>query len=79
MREQKRKILFFCAVANPVSLAIFFVCDLQFVIMFMATPNYVLSNNVTILARVLFLVFLSEPRSSVIFWVPEFLFCFFHK
>lgn len=65
MREQKRKILFFWAVANPVSLAIFFVSG--FVIMFLATPNYVLSNNVTILARVLFLVFFSEPWSSVIF------------
>lgn len=45
--------------------------------MLMAAPNYVFSNNVTILARVLFLVFLSEPRSSVIFWVVGIHFVFF--
>lgn len=42
--------------------------------MFMAAPNYVLSNNVTIVARVLFLVFFSEPRS---FWVVGIHFVFF--
>lgn len=66
--ENRKENLIFYGLSNLVLLTIVLVLD--FVIMFMAMHNNVLSNNVTILVCVIFNIFLR------VLWDPQFIFVF---